>query len=99
MAQTDLKNLGASVGYPVKDTIDPAHVAMAAQLNALSGRAFDSTYMYGQVADHRTTVSFFQTEQSNGRHSDVLNYANTYLPHIQMHLQSADSIANAFFKK
>jgi putative membrane protein len=99
MAQNDLKNVGNAVGFPVKDTIDPAHVAIAAQLSMMSGRAFDSAYMHTQVADHKTTVALFQTELSNGRQRDVLNFANTYLPHIQMHLQSADSIANAYFKR
>lgn len=99
LAQSDLKNLGTAVGYPVKDTIDPAHIAMKAMLMSLNGRAFDSAYMHGQVADHNTTIGVFQNEISNGRHSDVKNYANTYLPHIQMHYQQADSIANAYFKR
>lgn len=99
MAQADLKRVGSTVNFAVKDSIDPAHVALATQLNAMSGRAFDSAYMYAQVSDHRTTVALFQTELSNGRHQDVLNYANSYLPHIQMHLQSADSIATAYFKR
>ena len=100
LAQTDLKNVGNSVGYPVKDTLDPAHVAVKAQLTALpAGRAFDSAYIHGQVADHNTAISNFQNEIANGRSNAVKNYANTYLPHIQMHLQQADSIANAYFKK
>lgn len=100
LAQTDLKNLSNSVGYPVKDTLDPAHVAIKAQLSALpAGRAFDSAYMHGQVADHNTTITNFQVELTNGRHNAVKDYANKYLPHIQMHLQQADSIANAYFKR
>jgi len=98
-AQNDLKTLGTAVGYPVKDTIDPEHVAIAAMLNSLSGRAFDSAYMHTQVADHDKTIAVFQTELSSGRHMDVKNYASTNLPHIQMHRTQADSIATAFFKR
>ena len=41
------------------------------------------------------TINIFGMEISNGNNSSVRNYANTYLPHIQMHLQKADSLANA----
>jgi len=98
-AQTDLKNLGTSVGNAVKDTIDPAHVALATQLNTLSGRAFDSVYIYSQVADHDVTIANFDNEQRNGRHKDVKSFADNYRPHIEMHRQRADSIARAFFKR
>lgn len=98
-AQNDLKLISNNVGFPVKDSIDPAHQAIAAQLSALSGRAFDSAYMHNQVTDHKATVTIFQAEQSNGSHREVLNFANTNLPHIQMHLVRADSITNAFFKR
>ncbi|TDH21437.1 DUF4142 domain-containing protein [Segetibacter sp. 3557_3] len=98
-AQNDLKNRGNSVGNPVRDTLDPAHVALALQLNSLSGRAFDSVYMHSQVADHIATITFFQNEQSNGQHRDILGYANTYRPHIEMHRSRADSIATNLFRR
>jgi putative membrane protein len=100
MAQADLKTLGANVGISIRDTVDPAHAAIMTQLTTMpAGRAFDSMYIHTQVADHTMTVANFQAEQNNGSHVDVKNYANTYLPHIQLHLQSADSIATAFFKR
>ena len=99
MAQTDLKNLGASVGYSIKDTIDPTHVAIKAHLSALNGREFDSAYMHVQVSDHQLTLNNFNTERLDGRHRDVRNYADNYAPHIQSHLQRADSIANALFRR
>ncbi len=99
MAQTDLKTLSNNVGFPVKDSLDPAHIAIKALLASLNGRQYDSAYIYIQVVDHQAAVANFQNELSNGQHMDVKNYANTYLPHIQMHLQSADSIANAYFHR
>ena len=98
-AQNDLKNLGANVGNAVRDTLDPAHVTLAQQLSAMSGRAFDSAYIHTQVSDHQATITFFQNEQSGGQHDDVKRYADTYLPHIQSHYQRADSIAKAYFKR
>ena len=99
MAQTDLKNLGTRVGFAIKDTLDPAHVAIANQLSALSGRQFDSAYIHTQILDHNATSANFQLEQTTGQHTDVKNYANTYRPHIEMHLTRADSIAAAYFRR
>ena len=65
----------------------------------MSGRAFDSAYMHNQVTDHQTTVANFQTELNQGQDQDVKNYANKNLPHIQIHLQRADSITNAYFRR
>ncbi len=99
MAQTDLKNLGTRIGFAVKDTLDPAHIAIATQLNTLSGRQFDSAYIHTQILDHNETSANFQLEQTAGQHSDVKNYADTYRPHIEMHLSRADSIAAAYFRR
>ena len=99
MAQTDLKTLGTSVGFIVKDTLDPAHVAIETQLNTFTGRQFDSAYIYTQIVDHHMTSASFQLEQTSGQHRDVKKYANTYRPHIEMHLSRADSIAGAYFRR
>jgi len=92
-AQGDLKTLGTSVGVNVKDSVDADHTTLLQNLQGLSGRAFDSTYIINQIADHQKTVADFQAELSSGSRSEVKDFANKYLPKIQMHLQKADSIA------
>ena len=92
-AQGDLKTLGTSVGVNVKDSVDADHTTLLQNLQGLSGRAFDSTYIINQIADHQKTVTDFQAELSSGSRTEVKDFANKYLPKIQMHLQKADSIA------
>lgn len=94
-AQADLKTVGTTVGVSVKDSVDAEHTTSLQTLNGLSGREFDSTYIVNQIADHQTTVADFQTELSSGNRSEVKDFANKYLPKIQMHLEKADSIATA----
>ena len=94
-AQSDLKATGNTVGVNVKDTIDAAHITLMQTLQGLTGRAFDSTYIVNQITDHQKTVQAFQTELNSGSRNEVEDYANKYLPKIQMHLQKADSIATA----
>jgi putative membrane protein len=92
-AQSDLKTLGNTVNVAVPDSVDSMHASLIDTLKTLTGRAFDSVYITRQIADHQTVISSFQQEISTGNKSDVINYANKYLPKLQMHLQMADSIA------
>lgn len=92
-AQADLQNVASGTGITLPDSVDAEHRALMVRLDSLTGRSFDTAYINSQVKDHQKTVSIFQTEISNGNNSSVRNYANTYLPHIQMHLQKADSLS------
>jgi putative membrane protein len=92
-AQTDLQNVYSSVGQTMPDTVDAEHQALMARLNSLTGHSFDTAYINSQVKDHQKTLIIFQSEINDGDNSNVKNYANTYLPHIQMHLQKADSFS------
>jgi len=61
-------------------------------LSMLMGMAFDSTYINSQVMDHQAAIQLFQSEASNGNDSRLRDYAQKYLPKLQMHLQMADSV-------
>ncbi len=95
-AQNDLKVVGAKVGIQVADTVDAQHRALITMLNSLSGRAFDSAYIKSQVMDHQQTYAIFQLELQAGKNPDVKSYAQKYLPHIEAHLQAAQSIAQNY---
>lgn len=92
-AQGDLKALGNTLQVNVPDSIDSIHSSVMDSLKTLTGRAFDSVYIMNQIADHQKVISDFQEEVSSGNKSDVIGYANKYLPKLQMHLQMADSVA------
>jgi putative membrane protein len=94
-AQTDLQTLYSNLGRTMPDTVDAEHQALMTRLNALTGRSFDTAYINSQVRDHQKTLTIFQSEVSSGNNTNVRGYANTYLPHIQMHLQKADSLSKA----
>ena len=85
--------IAGQLGLYAPDSLDAAHVQIAAMLSAMSGRTFDSAYVHGQVTDHQTAVNLFQNESSNGSNAKVKTYVNNYLPVIEMHLMMADSLA------
>ena len=94
-AQNDLKSLGNTVNMSVADSVDLMHASQMDSLKMLTGRAFDSAYILNQIADHQSAINTFQQETTSGNRSEVINYANKYLPVLQMHLQMADSLATA----
>lgn len=98
-AQNDLKALASSLNVPVTDSVDPMHMALMDSLKMLNGSAFDSVYILRQISDHQNAISTFQQEVNEGNRSEVVDYANKYLPKLKMHLQMADSIASAMHFK
>ncbi len=92
-AQADLKDLGDHYKLTQWPTeLDSAHQAMKTTLTGLSGYSFDSAYLASQVNDHQVAVTEFKNKSANADRGDVRDYAKKYLPHIQEHLDMADSI-------
>ena len=92
-AQDSLKLIAGQLGLYAPDSLDAAHVQAAAMLRTMTGRAFDSAYVHGQVTDHQSAVALFQSEATNGNNPTVKGYEAQYIDVIQMHLMMADSLA------
>jgi putative membrane protein len=95
-AQTDLGSVATGINVNVKDSIDAQHQMLMSRLDTLNGLAFDTVYINSQIKDHQANVTLFQSEVSAGSNQSVKDYASKYLPHIQMHLNMADSIRTTF---
>jgi putative membrane protein len=91
-AQNDLRTRATNTGTSFMDTLSAEHAAMMQRLNGLSGRTFDTAYMNMQVMDHQRTINLYQTQISSGQHQSLKGYASQYLPGVQRHLVTADSI-------
>lgn len=95
-AQASLKNVAGKYYLAVPDSVDAAHALIAAELALQTGRAFDSMYIHQQVVDHQAAVQLYQTESTAGNNTDLGNFADTTLPKLQMHLDSANAIAASY---
>jgi putative membrane protein len=92
-AQDELKGISDNfTGVTWSDSIDQDHQEIKMQLDSISGQMFDSIYIASQVSDHQKVLELFNMEASAGSHSQVKGYAAKYRPHIQEHLDMADSI-------
>ena len=94
-AQNDLQTVVGNLNTTanLNDSLSADQVAMHTMLQGLSGTAFDSAYIQGQLLGHQQTLNDFDTELNGGQNARVKTYAATYRPKIQSHYTLADSIA------
>jgi putative membrane protein len=95
-AQADLASKAKDMSVSLPQGLDSEHAALKGMLAAASGHTFDSLYIHSQVTDHQKTVALLQSMMANGNDQRVKDYANKYLPKVQMHLHMADSLAAYF---
>lgn len=94
-AQNELRDIAndySDIDWP--EELDEQHEERMEQLAGLNGFQFDSMYMASQITDHQMAINIFETELAGGTDQRVRAYANKYLPHIEAHLERADSIQN-----
>jgi len=95
-SRDQLQVIATDLGLALPDSLDSESIGLRAQLVDFNGRAFDSVYIHSQVITHQKAIVVFQTEQNSGRNDRLKNYASEQLPHLQMHLQRADSLAATY---
>lgn len=92
-AQDELEDLVDDYGgveWP--NDLDEAQDEMMEQLNNAEGYTFDSLYIRSQMTMHEDAINRFQAATTNSADARVKAYANKHLPHLEEHLQQADSI-------
>jgi putative membrane protein len=72
-------------------TMSDHEKAQAAQLRTVPSAQFDATYDSFQIAGHEQSISQTQTEIANGSNAAVKNFASSYLPVAEKHLQMAEA--------
>lgn len=91
-SESELGNIADSLKVPIPAEPDSAHKLKINKLMALSGAAFDTTYLRDMINDHQGAISLFQKELNTGQSARLQQFVNKYLPRIQRHLTIADSI-------
>jgi putative membrane protein len=89
-ANEQLTALMKAQGLTPPVAIDEMDQHMADQLSSLSGAAFDSAYLKGQVVAHKRTIALFKKEAASGQDKPFVSFAKNTLPTLDMHLTMAD---------
>ena len=80
-----------SEGLAVPTSVGAQNQAVMTKLNGLSGAAFNSAYLKGQVTAHEQMATLLQGEIANGKDPKLVAYGKSTLPVVQQHLQLAQT--------
>lgn len=85
-----VKQLAQSKGVELPAEPDSVHKTAEKKLSALSGSAFDRSYMaQAGLADHKKTVALLKRINSEAKDPDLKALSTEMLPEVEKHLQEA----------
>lgn len=79
-------------GIEWPDDMGESHEAVLEQLQNAEGYSFDTLYIRTHVRMHEAAISQFESATTNVTDMRVKAYASKYLPTLEEHLQTADSL-------
>lgn len=92
-AQNELEEIADDYqGVEWPNDLDEGHDEIKDQLDEAQGYSFDSLYISSQVTMHEAARDMFAQASTGSTEARVKGYASKYLPHIDMHLEQADSL-------
>jgi putative membrane protein len=89
---SQLKTIATGKGITLPTDLLPPHKTMLDGLQGKTGKDFDKAYTAMQVTAHQQAVSLFDRASNNLKDADMKNFATQHLPHLRMHLDSAQAI-------
>jgi putative membrane protein len=91
-ADKELMAIAAKKNVVPPSSPDAARSAVATQLSALSGTAFDQQYLSSQRQDHELQIKLYTDEAQTGTDPELRAFAAKYLPILQRHLAEVQGI-------
>lgn len=89
---SQLKSIVANKNVTLPIDLMPMHKAMLDNLQGKTGKEFDKAYADMQVKSHQAAVDLFQKGSASLTNSELKNFATQHLPHLRMHLDSAQAL-------
>jgi len=84
-AQMALIAVGKNVNFAVPEVPDAKHKKAAANMERMSGAAFNKAFIKAQIADHQATIALFEKTIAANGNPEVKAFAEKYLPAIKEH--------------
>lgn len=84
---------GLKISLPTSPNQMQQQQAQAEQ--SASGTAFDKTYLQNEIMGHQMSISHTQQEIQSGSDPQVVDFAKSYLPAAQKHLQLLEQLNGA----
>jgi putative membrane protein len=90
-----LQDLAGNLHVALPNAPSAEQQQQAQQLQTASGAAFDQAYVQAMIQGHQTSINHTQQEIQSGSDQQVVDFAKSYLPSAQKHLQMVQQINNA----
>lgn len=87
--QIEASELRSAKGVPLPTGPDRDHQVQLRKLEALSGEAFEHSYMEQALQDHAATLELLERAASRARDPALATYAERALPRVRRHLELA----------
>jgi putative membrane protein len=91
-ANERLAPLAKAADVPLRKDFDLDHRVMRDELDKLTGAAFETAYIRGQVREHQKTAQLLEWEIGSGQDARVRTYAMQTLPTVMDHLSHAQAL-------
>jgi putative membrane protein len=88
-----LQDLAHNLHVTLPNSPDTTQQQLAQQLNATSGTAFDQAYLQAMIQGHQTSINQTQQEIQSGSNTQVIDFAKSYLPGAEKHLQMVQQLS------
>lgn len=88
----EMKTLAQAKKMTLPTKLDAEHQQKLETLRGLSGDAFDSAYVQGQLDAHRTAVALFDAQIKQGQDAELKTFAQKTLPALQQHLKHVQDL-------
>ena len=90
----ELRKIAAAQKMNVTDRPNREQVGLLGRAEKLTGTALRDLYLQTAVTSHTTAVSLFGTAAQTVARPDLKAFAVKHLPHLEMHLKSAEALAS-----
>lgn len=92
-ANEELKKIATKFNIEVPRDLDEKHKEKLKKFSQLEGKEFDQEYMKEMVKDHMEGIKLFEQQASDGKNTELKQFASKSLPILREHLNLAKEIS------
>jgi len=94
-AEQQLKQVAQQSGVSIQDQLMPAQQAKLQEFQKKQGAELDRAFIFCNVGDHHKDIMEYSWAARNAQSSQLKQYCEQTLPHLQQHLRQVDQVASA----
>jgi putative membrane protein len=94
-AQQQLREVAQQSGVTLEDRLMPAQQAKLEEFQKKQGPELDRAFIFCNVGDHHKGIMEYSWAARNAQNSQLKQYCEQTLPHLQEHLRRVDQVASS----